>query len=57
MRLITNEELFSINGGDAAATRPPGTNSWGETPEQARAREDQENEAALDALIDRLMNK
>lgn len=30
MRLITNQEFAFVNGGDAAVTRPPNTNSWGE---------------------------
>lgn len=34
MRLITNEELAIIAGGDAAETRAEGTNSWGESPIQ-----------------------
>ena len=32
MRLMTNRELAFVNGGDAAATRTPGQNSWGESP-------------------------
>ncbi|MFZ6767143.1 hypothetical protein ACO0LM_08655 [Undibacterium sp. Di26W] len=30
MRLITNEELMVVAGGDAAATRSGNVNSWGE---------------------------
>ena len=32
MRFITNQELTVVSGGDAAATRTPGQNSWGESP-------------------------
>jgi hypothetical protein len=30
MKLISTELLAHVAGGDAAVTRPPGTNSWGE---------------------------
>lgn len=30
MRSLSDEHLHAVYGGDAAATRPPGTNSWGE---------------------------
>ena len=30
MKLISTELLALVAGGDAAVTRPPGTNSWGE---------------------------
>lgn len=29
---LNSSELNLVSGGDAAATRRPGTNSWGETP-------------------------
>jgi hypothetical protein len=28
--ILSNEELDLVSGGDAAATRQPGQNSWGE---------------------------
>lgn len=34
MRTINSNELAFVVGGDAAATRPAGTNSWGEAPGQ-----------------------
>jgi|GEM_PF-3937599 hypothetical protein len=58
MRIISNEELLVVGGGDAAATRRPGTNSWGETPDDQAAREASEAadkrdaEERLDALVD-----
>jgi|JI9StandDraft_2_1071091.scaffolds.fasta_scaffold53783_2 hypothetical protein len=30
MRSLQASEIYWVCGGDAAATRPPGTNSWGE---------------------------
>ena len=32
MHLLNQEEINFVAGGDAAATRPAGTNSWGEKP-------------------------
>ena len=33
MHLLNQEEINFVSGGDAAATRPAGSNSWGEQPE------------------------
>lgn len=30
LKILNNHELAAVFGGDAAATRAPGTNSWGE---------------------------
>jgi hypothetical protein len=55
---VTNEELSIVTGGDAAATRPPGTNNYGETPAQQKAREDSESTIGnyLRDLIDKFLD-
>jgi hypothetical protein len=32
MQLLTSDEIIQVAGGDAAATRQSGQNSWGEWP-------------------------
>jgi hypothetical protein len=39
MRELTMMECNVVSGGDAAATRPPGSNSWGESTGGNRSRD------------------
>jgi hypothetical protein len=44
---LNHEEILAVSGGDAAATRSPGQNSWGESPESSEP-------SPVDCLLDNL---
>lgn len=52
---LTKSEIQVVNGGDAAATRLPGTNSWGETPAGVACNNSGPIRRAIDRMIDHVL--
>lgn len=50
MQLLTSDEIIQVTGGDAAATRQRGQNSWGEWPSAGEPREPTQWECFLDLI-------
>lgn len=55
MFILNDDEIQCVSGGDAAATRPPGTNSWGETPAGAAYNNSGPIRRIFDRMVDHIL--